>query len=248
MHNDSMGPNNVEAMRAGLMQARNVSSQRVDDAPPNMAEQQSGTIFNNIPTRDVPPIPGRFVPPNMNSSFNQPSSVFNYAYLVNLISSLARYITQVKLNYENKLDDVFSKNITLYEIDIINYSSQTPYSTQIAHQLSVYICKELADFPSLLDTYTQLMSVRFKNLPSSFNIIELLNQSKLSYLVPTFNNDKSSQFSSTATIEESKTTKEEVLSNEQLTSLVIDTAKALDSLRSEVRNLAAKTMPMGGHY
>lgn len=256
MHNDSMGPNNVDAMRAGLMQARNVSSQRVDDTDPNTTEQQSESIFNNIPIGNVPLFPGRFVPPNMKplGPYSNEPQIENFDALIQGILSLSAYITGIKLDYDPSLDESVAQNILISETNILYLSIQTPYLTHITKQLTAFIYQELTTLPSLLNTYTRMMNARFESSTAYFNIGRFLNQGKMNPLIGANKNNTPKHPNNTTTNEHgSGKRNQEVLSNEQLTNTVVEIATALNSLREEVRNLSFKFSPigsprlMGGH-
>lgn len=209
-------PNNVEAMRAGLMRERYAPMQM---PPPPMFYNQTlapadNFIIQNPSLSDVPV----------------------------LISSIASLIAKIKSNYDPANDNLFAKNILLHEIAITDRLAQTPVVVQVSKQLSIIIHKELVTLPSLLSAYHDAVAERVETF-HIFNIIKYFNQGKM-YAFLTSNNNESSN----PTPVEKENQEQTVFSNEKLTELVFEMATALDGLRAEVRNLAAKTMPMGGRY
>ena len=108
-------------------------------------------------------------------------------------------------------------------------------------EMSTYICIELKDNSNFLNNYYTAVLNLMQQLPMGYNAGVLHFQAGKLSAKSSSTQEKTDKVSPDTSVQT-------VLTNEQLTNLVIDTAKALDGLRSEVRNLAAKTMPMGGRY
>lgn len=217
MHNDSMGPNNVDAMRAGLMRDRHASMQ---------------------------------MPPPFTFHDQRVASTANYDVDLNLvatnISELARYIYGLQGHYSKERDTIFAQNIFHKEMAIYKHLYLSPQASEVTKQLDVFIFEELKEYPSLLLAYQEYVKHKLESSPFVFNIKNYLNKGK----IRSFAKEKVESNSASNSEHGSEVQKNEqtVFSNEKLTELVFEMATAIDGLRAEVRNLVAKTMPMGGRY
>ena len=108
-------------------------------------------------------------------------------------------------------------------------------------EMSTYICIELKENNNFLNNYHAAVLNLMQGLPMGYNVGVLHLQAGRLSVKSSAEQEKTGKVSPDTSVQT-------VLTNEQLTNLVIDTAKALDGLRSEVRNLAAKTRPIGGRY
>ena len=150
MHNDSMGPNNVDAMGSGLMRERYAPMQM--PPPFTFHDQRVASTAN----------PG-----------------FDLKIIATNITELANYIYGLQGHYSKERDMFFAENIFHKEMAIYKHLYLSPQASDVTKQLDVFIFEELKEYPSLLVAYQQYVKHKFETNPFVFNVERYLNKGKI---------------------------------------------------------------------